>query len=225
MDTRTPSTRAPAKGGLFCELYWGTTLSEAWSYGPDQVNIHAAPDEKAPLPLYGFTLPHEPFLLAERTGQGWRIHVPPAARVEYSQSGAAFAPLSSDTLTDGSGQDSIELREGMSLRISEGELRLVVAPSVVKDAPRRFETQDVVRLVLAVLFFLSAPIAFLTMAPDPARLAETNARVLQQARAQEAERRKAQGLDKPARPMTEQEQADAQDAGTRIRVPASFGVR
>ncbi|RJS27550.1 hypothetical protein DRW03_01355 [Corallococcus sp. H22C18031201] len=220
MDTRTPSTRAPAKGGLFCELYWGTTLSEAWSYGPEQVNVHAAPDEKAPLPLYGFTLPHEPFLLAEKTDQGWRIHVPPAARVEYSQSGTPFAPL-----TQASKPDAFELREGMSLRLSEGELRLIVAPSVVKDAPRRVETQDVVRLILAVLFFLSAPLAFLTMAPDPARLAASNARVLQQARAQEAERLKAQGLDKPARPMTEQERADAQDAGTRIRVPASFGVR
>ncbi|NOK09373.1 hypothetical protein [Corallococcus exercitus] len=221
------SPSAPvADGGLFCELYWGTSLAEAWSYGPELGQVHAAPDETAPLPLYGFTLPEEPFLLAERTPQGWRIHVPPSARVERSLKGDAFQPVAPEELTGAPGRAAVELREGMTLRLMEGELRLLVQPSVVKERAGRFRVRDVAWLITVAILFLSAPVAFLTMGPDPARLAANNARALQVAHDKEEARRKAMGLDQPLKPLTEAEQAARkQDGGARVTVPASFGVR
>ncbi|WP_338261482.1 hypothetical protein [Corallococcus caeni] len=221
------SPSAPvADGGLFCELYWGTSLAEAWSYGPELGQVHAAPDETAPLPLYGFTLPEEPFLLAERTPQGWRIHVPPSARVERSLKGDAFQPVAPEELTGAPGRAAVELREGMTLRLMEGELRLLVQPSVVKERAGRFRVRDVAWLITVAILFLSAPVAFLTMGPDPARLAANNARALQVAHDKEEARRKAMGLDQPLKPLTEAERAARkQDGGARVTVPASFGVR
>jgi hypothetical protein len=215
-----------ADGGLFCELYWGTSLAEAWSYGPEHAQVHAAPDEKAPLPLYGFTLPEEPFLLAERTKEGWRIHVPPAARVERSTRGDAFHPVSPSDLTTTGSRTSVELREGMTLRLVEGELRLMVQPSVVKDRAARFRVRDVAWLVVVSVLFLSAPVAFLVMGPSPAKMAENNARALRAAKEREDARRKELGLDKPLKPLTEAEQkTKKQDGDGRVTVPASFGVR
>ncbi|WP_223635027.1 hypothetical protein [Corallococcus sp. EGB] len=224
----TPSTRsAPvADGGLFCELYWGTSLAEAWSYGPERGQVHAAPDEAAPLPLYGFTLPEEPFLLAERTPKGWRIHVPPSARVEKSIQGADFHPVGPEELTGAPGRAAVELHEGTTLRLMEGELRLLVQPSVVKERAGRFRARDVAWLITVAILFLSAPIAFLAMGPNPARIAANNARALQVAHDKEEARRKALGLDQPLKPLTEAERAaQQQDGGARVTVPASFGVR
>ena len=227
-DMPTPSapSASVADGGLFCELYWGTSLAEAWSYGPELGQVHAAPDEKAPLPLYGFTLPEEPFLLAERTPKGWRIHVPPSARVEKSLKGHDFQPVGPDELTGAPGRTAVELREGMTLRLVEGELNLLLQPSVVKERAGRFRVRDVAWLITVAILFLSAPVAFLVMGPDPARMAANNARALQVAHDKEEARRKAMGLDKPMKPMTEAERAtQQQDGGVRVTVPASFGVR
>lgn len=224
MSTGTPKPATPSNGGLFCELYWGTSLAEAWSYGPELTQVHAAADEKAPLPLYGFTLPQEPYLFAERTPSGWRIHVPPSARVERSLKGDAFHPVPPSELSASGGPASLELREGMTLRLMEGELRLLVQPSVVKDVAGRFLLKDIAWLVTVAVLFLSAPVAFLVMGPDPARIAASNARALQQAHEKEEARRRALGLDKPMRPLSEQEQAAQQDGGTRLMVPASLGV-
>ncbi|MBZ4371056.1 hypothetical protein [Corallococcus sp. AS-1-6] len=226
MPTPSAPSASVADGGLFCELYWGTSLAEAWSYGPELGQVHAAPDETAPLPLYGFTLPEEPFLLAERTPKGWRIHVPPSARVEKRLKGDAFQPVGPDELTGAPGRTAVELHEGMTLRLVEGELNLLVQPSVVKERAGRFLVKDVAWIITVAILFLSAPVAFLVMGPDPARMAANNARALQAAHDKEEARRKAMGLDQPLKPMTEAERAtQQQDGGARVTVPASFGVR
>ncbi|RKG59028.1 hypothetical protein D7X30_13445 [Corallococcus sp. AB011P] len=226
MPTPSATSASVADGGLFCELYWGTSLAEAWSYGPELGQVHAAPDEAAPLPLYGFTLPEEPFLLAERTPKGWRIHVPPSARVEKRLKGNDFQPVGPDELTGAPGRTAVELHEGMTLRLVEGELNLLVQPSVVKERAGRFLVKDVAWIITVAILFLSAPVAFLVMGPDPARMAANNARALQVAHDKEEARRKAMGLDKPLKPLTETERAaQKQDGGARVTVPASFGVR
>ena len=227
MPTASKRPANVAEGGLFCELYWGTSLAEAWSYGPELAQVHAAQDETAPLPLYGFTLPEEPFLLAERTPKGWRIHVPPSARVEKSLKGDTFHPVAPEELLTGApGRTSLELGEGMTLRLVEGELRLLLQPSVVKERAARFGVRDVAWIITVAALFLSAPVAFLTMGPDPARMAANNARAIQAAHDKEESRRKALGLDQPMRPLSDQEKAARQqDGGARVNVPASFGVR
>lgn len=213
-------------GGLYCELYWGTNLSEAWSYGVEQTAIHAAPDEKVPLPLYGFTLPEEPFLLAERTERGWRVHLPPAARLERKVRGDAFGPVPETEQLKANGRASVELTEGTTLRLTEGQLTLVIQGSVVKERVGPLQWKDFGWLAVVSALFLSLPVGFLIAGPTPERQAEANARALQLAAEKEAARRKALGLDTPLRPLTEAERAAQKpDAGTGVNVPASLRVR
>jgi hypothetical protein len=220
------ATKTEVNAGLFCELYWGTNLAEAWSFGPEQPQVVAAPDEKAPLPLYGFTLPEEGFLFAERTELGYRVYPPPAARLERSQRKDAFQEVAPGQLSQHEGRAYVELTEGMSLRITEGQLSLLVQPSVAKDRVGRHTLRDFAWLAMVAVLFLSAPVGFLLAGPTPERMAESNARALQAAREKEAQRRKDLGLTSPLRPMTDQErqQHQQQDGGARMNIPASLGV-
>ncbi|WP_338867389.1 hypothetical protein [Myxococcus stipitatus] len=224
MLTREMSTKAD--GGLYFELYWGENLAEAWSYGPELAQVLAAPDEHAPLPLYGFTLPEEPFLMAERTQNGWRIHLPPKVLAERKARGTLFAPVPSEHLVEAQGRTSVVLGEGTTLRLTEGQLSLLVQPSVVKERVGPLQWKDFGWLAIVGMLFLSLPLGFLLAGPTPERAAENNARALQQAAEKEAERRKAMGLDTPMRPITDTERAQQQtDAGPELHVPATFRVR
>ncbi|MDY7225348.1 hypothetical protein [Hyalangium rubrum] len=214
-----------ANAGLFCELYWGKSLSEAWSFGPDQSHVHAAADEKAPLPLYGFTLPQEPFLLAERTAAGYRVFVPPAAKLERSTRGDEFHPVPDSQLVQHEGRASVELPEGTTLRLTQGELHLFLQHSVAKDRVARFRLRDFGWLLMVIVLFLSAPVGFLIAGPSPERMQESNARALAAAREKEAARRKALGIDTPLRPLTPQEQQQS-DGGTPLKkMPGSLSVQ
>jgi hypothetical protein len=210
--------------GLFCELYWGTSLAEAWSFGPEQPRVLAAPDEKAPLPLYGFTLPEEGFILAERTETGYRIYVPPKARVERSLRKDALRELPISQLPQHEGRPYVELTEGVTLHVTEGQLSLHVHQSVVKERAGGLKLRELAWLGVVAMLFLSAPIGFLIAGPTPERMAEANARALRAAREKEEARRKSMGLDKPLRPLTETERQQQQDGGTRMNMPASIGV-
>ncbi|GEN08690.1 hypothetical protein SAMN05443572_108268 [Myxococcus fulvus] len=227
MLTREMSTKAKADGGLYFELYWGENLAEAWSYGREQTRVHAAPDEKAPLPLYGFTLPEEPFLMAERTERGWRIHLPPKVQVEHKQRGDAFTAVPDSQRVQDQGRASVTLTDGMTLRLTEGQLSLLVQGSVVKERVGPLQWKDMGWLAIVGLLFLSLPVGFLIAGPTPERAAESNARALQLAAEKEAARRKAMGLDTPMRPITdaEREQQQAADAGPEVNIPASFRMR
>ncbi len=213
--------RTKANDGLFCELYWGTTLNEAWSFGPEQPRVLAAPDETVPLPLYGFTLPEEPFLLAERTGSGYRIFIPPAAHVERSRGGEAFQRIPTPELQRHEGRPCLELTAEDRLWLTEGELTLRLEPSVAGKRVAGLQLHDYGLLAVAAALFLSLPVGFLLAGPSPERMAEANARALTRAREREAAERKRLGVDTPARPLSE----DAQrDAGV-MTLPANIGLR
>lgn len=216
--------KTQVNAGLFCELYWGTSLAEAWSFGPEQAQVRAAPDEKAPLPLYGFTLPEEGFVLAERTAAGYRVYVPPNARVERSLRKDAFRELPVSELPQHEGRAYVELTDGVTLHVTEGQLSLHLHQSVVKERAGGLRLRELAWLGIVALLFLSAPIGFLIAGPTPERMAEANARALRAAREKEEARRKAMGLDKPLRPLTEAERQQQQDGGSRMNVPASIGV-
>ncbi len=214
-----------ANPGLFCELYWGTSLAEAWSFGPELASVHAAPDEKAPLPLYGFPLPEEPYLLAERTERGYRVFIPPGATLERSMHRDAFHPVPESQLVRHEGRASVDLAEGTTLRLTQGQLHLVLQHSVAKDRVGGFRLRDIGLLAMVVLLFLSAPLGFLIAGPDPQKMMENNARALAAAKEREEARRKALGLDTPLRPLTPQEQPPQTDGGTPLRLPASLRVQ
>ncbi|HYH99122.1 hypothetical protein [Hyalangium sp.] len=210
--------------GLFCELYWGTSLAEAWSFGPEQPRVLAAPDEKAPLPLYGFTLPEEPFLLAERTEHGYRIFVPPGVKLERSTKGDAFSEVPRAQLVQHEGRATLELLEGTTLRLTEGQLHLIVQHSVAKDRVGQYRIRDFAWLAMVIVLFLSAPVGFLIAGPTPVKMQENNARALAAAKEKDLERRKALGLDTPLRPINEAEKAQKSDGGTQVTVPANLRV-
>ncbi|MDC0714947.1 hypothetical protein POL68_41245 [Stigmatella sp. ncwal1] len=212
-----------ASAGLFCELYWGTSLSEAWSFGPGQPQVHAAQDQKAPLQLYGFTLPEEPFLLAERTQHGYRIFIPPGVTLERSLPGEGFQSVPESQLARQQDRISVELLEGSTLRLTKGELHLYLQHSVAKERVPGLRLRDMGWLAVVILLFLSAPLGLLIAGRTPERIAESNARVLAAAREKEAERRKSLGVDTPLRPITDP--PPPSDGGTQLKVPASFSVQ
>jgi hypothetical protein len=206
--------------GLFCELYWGTTLNEAWSFGPEHPQVIAAPDETVPLPLYGFTLPQERFLLAERTEHGYRVFIPPAARLERSRRGDAFRTVPDSELQRTGERAWVELTQEDRLRISEGQLALLVSPSVAGKRAASLRLRDVGWLAMVAVLFLSLPVGFLLAWPTPEKMAESNARAIQAARDREQAERKRLGVDAPAHPIT---QDSKPDAGVKT-LPANLGI-
>jgi hypothetical protein len=209
--------------GLFCELYWGTTLNEARSFGPELPRVLAAPDETVSLPLYGFSLPEEPFLLAERTERGYRIFVPSTMRLERSRRGDAFRPVPAAELQRTGERAWVELTRDDRLRLSQGELSLLLAPSVAGKRPAALGLKDFGWLAMVTVLFLSLPVGFLLAGPSPERMAESNARALTQAREREQAERKRLGVDSPARPISP-DTAARPDAGARTTLPANLGV-
>jgi hypothetical protein len=207
-------------GGLFCELYWGENLSEARSVGPEVTRVLAAADEGAPLPLYGFTLPEEPWLLGEPVrGGGYRIYPPPAARVEFRRGRGPFEPVPDAAYAQSGGRRCLALEGDTTLRLVEGALSLRLQPSVVRERAPGVRLRELSWLALAVLLFLSAPLGFLLAGPDPTEVAESNARTLSRAREREAEERRRLGVDTPLRPLAPGEGPQRADAG--VWLPAS----
>ena len=208
--------------GLYCALYWGTTRNEAWNFGPEQAQVHAAPDEGVALPLYGFTLPEEPFLLAERTAQGYRVFIPPASRVERSRRGDAFRVLSAEELGRTGARAWVELAPEDRLRLTQGELSLHLEGSVAGKRVQGLQGRDLGLLAMLGTLLLSIPVGLVLAGHSPEHMAESNARALEEARALEQAERKRLGVDTPARPLVREGQA--QDGGTKATVPANLGV-
>jgi hypothetical protein len=206
--------------GLFCELYWGTTRNEAWNFGPEQTHVLAAPDETVDLPLYGFTLPEEPFQIAERTPEGYRVFVPPASRVERSHKGGAFLPIPDAELGRAGTRVWVDLTPEDRLRLSQGDLSLLLAPSVAGKRAGGLGARDLGLLAMLLTLLLSIPVGLLLAGHSPEHMAESNARALAAAREKEQAERKRLGVDTPARPLSPDSQSDA---GVKT-LPGSFGV-
>ncbi|MET0402510.1 MAG: hypothetical protein ABW123_08905 [Cystobacter sp.] len=206
--------------GLFCELYWGTTRNEAWNFGPEQTRVLAAPDETVALPLYGFTLPEEPFLLAERTAAGYRIFIPPASRVERSQKGGAFLAVSEPEWSRAGASAWVDLTPEDRLRLTQGALSLLLAPSVAGKRAGGLSAKDLGLLGMLITLLLSIPVGLLFAGHSPERMAESNARALAAAREKEQAERKRLGVDTPARPRAPE---GTSDAGVKT-LPGNFGT-
>jgi len=207
--------------GLFCELYWGTTRNEAWNFGPELERVLAAPDETAPLPLYGFTLPEEPFLIAERTPQGYRVHVPPASRVERSQRGDAFRAVPDAELGRTGERAWVDVTPEERLRLVQGELALLLSPSVAGKRAGGLQGKDLGLLLMLAALLLSVPVGLMLAGHSPEHMAESNARALEAARELERAERQRLGVDTPARPLVRDAQSDG---GVKATVPANLGV-
>ena len=208
--------------GLFCEFYWGSTLNEVRSFKPEQQQVHAAPDETVSLPLYGFTLPQEPFLLAERTAQGYRVFIPPATRVERSRNGDAFRAVPASEVKDPGPQAWVELPPDERLRLSQGERALLLTRSVAGRS-EGLKLKDLGWLWMLIALFLSLPVGLYFAGYSREHMAEAAARALEAQKELERAERKRLGVDTPAHPLPPP-RAAAPDAGVQS-LPGSFGVK
>lgn len=207
--------------GLYCEIHWGSELTEARTFTSEVEEIVAAASEDAPMPLYGFTLAGERHLLARRTARGYRIYPPPGARLEKQARGDAAVTISELAREGGLAYFDLEDR-GTTVTLIEGDLRLVIRPSVAVKKLTKMATKDLVTVAAVAFVFLAAPIAFLVMgSSSPERAAEFNARALEQAR-QETQARKAE-LER-LYPSLPSGSVDAGDDVKRRAVPASVSV-
>ena len=116
------------KPRLYFELYWGNIRKDARSFGPiaPKKPVTAAASDTAQLPLYGFSLPEEEFIVAESEGDGFKLFLPPGATVETQGN--------QPPRTDGN-RRFLTLTKGSSAVLSEGEMSLV---AYVAPPPEKF---------------------------------------------------------------------------------------
>ncbi len=174
---RSPAAPKLGPGGkgkprLYFELYWGDVRKEARSFGPiaPKKPVIAAAADSAQLPLYGFSLPEEQFLLAESQGEAFRVFIPPGAALETQSQRAPESDGSRRFLT---------LSNGMSAVFSEGEMSLV---AYVAPPPEKFFVNPLKGLPwLAISTFLllfSGFAAFMIYGPKPREMPDFQAKNL-----------------------------------------------
>ncbi|HLT29892.1 MAG TPA: hypothetical protein VK013_07600, partial [Myxococcaceae bacterium] len=183
-----------ALNGLFCEIRWGPELAEARSFNADQQTIRMAPDESADLPAYGFELPDDGQLLAERTSDGrYRIHPPPGTELFREARGQPRKPVPPEELQGPPDQRTFVLTAGdaISVVVASKDLRLYIAPSVVDRPVGRGSLQRLGSAVLLIGAALLLPFLFVTGESDPQELRELQERARIQDQERRAERRRA----------------------------------
>ena len=113
--------------GLYCELHWGQELAEARAFGSEVEEVRAAPDEAAPMPLYGFGIADGGETLARRTATGYRVFPPPGVSLFRKEGRGKDAPLEASTLLREGGRAYVDLTAGQTLTLSipERDLRLL----------------------------------------------------------------------------------------------------
>ena len=126
----------PSKGGrgparIYFELFWAEARQGANSFGPTKKDkpVTAGLLDSAMLPLYGFTLP-EGFPIAESSGGGYRVFIPPRAELERRRADGTFTPVAPTEMEKSGGRRSISLQLGSAVCLREGEMACVafVAP-------------------------------------------------------------------------------------------------
>jgi len=125
------------KPNLFVELYWGDTrkYSNAYKTIDPKKKLIAREDDRAPLPLYGFTLEGD-FVFAEQKADLYRVFVPPNAAVERRAQDGKFYPVQLETLEQSpDSRRCITLGTGHAVRFSSGRdvmLMAYVQPAIPK---------------------------------------------------------------------------------------------
>ncbi|MHB8879046.1 MAG: AgmX/PglI C-terminal domain-containing protein [Myxococcaceae bacterium] len=166
-----------AKGApkLFFELYWGEVRREAKSFGliKPKKPVLAAHRGDAALPLWGFSLPNEPMIMAEQTGSSYRVFIPPKAAVEKRQNDDNFYPVNPGDLEARGSRKCVILSNGQAARFSEGEMSLVVYVQPALQQPFVSPLYGVAWLPLGLLtFFLTGFLGFLLFGPQPSETAD-----------------------------------------------------
>lgn len=155
--SRTKTVRG--KPRLYVELYWGQDRREVRSFTHVSKGgrVLAAAEETSPFPLWGFSLPHEPFILAEPESRpknrGFRVYLPPKVETELYL-GEQFEPLEPESLQKEGSAQYVTLENGTAVRFTEGEMTLLayVAPPPEKVWANPFKGMPLLLCFLFALF-------------------------------------------------------------------------
>lgn len=206
--TASPAPLAAVAGaapmnGLYCEVHWGPERTTVRSFDATVSAVRAAPDERAPVPLYGFDIPDDGWVLAERTAAGSYVIFPPPGTIAHRRH--AKAPLERLIPTPGAdGRLSLSLtgEERISLSLPARDLRIELFPSVVKRPVEGLPIEKRVGVILALLAAFLLPLGFIAFRPNEEEIAEKNAKTLEEyRRVQDAQRKQ---LEKDAKSWTDE---------------------
>jgi outer membrane biosynthesis protein TonB len=172
----TRPTHAPRLGPgrpgpvhLYLELYWGAVRRETRRFAPSKKPVHAAAEESAPMPLWGFQFPEESFTLAESVNGTWRLYVPPGSTVERSGPDGGYAPLPANALESDGSRRFLTLRGGAAARLTQRQMSLVAYAAPLPEKVRVNPLHGLPWLALASFFFFSSALGgFLVAMPKGA---------------------------------------------------------
>jgi outer membrane biosynthesis protein TonB len=175
----------PSKGGrgparIYFELFWGEARQGANSFGPTKKDkpVTAGLLDSATLPLYGFTLP-EGFPIAESSGGGYRLFIPPRAEVERRRSDGTFAPVPATEVEKSGGRRSVSLQLGSAVCLREGDMACLafVAPPPERVFANPFRNRPWFFIFL-LLLFLGPSVYWVLFGPKLDDLADFSAKNL-----------------------------------------------
>ncbi len=173
---RLDPARGPAH--LYLELYWGAVRREARRFAPGRKPVKAAADEQAPMPLWGFNLPAEPFTLAESVNGAFRLYVPKGTQVERSGQDGRFTPVAANALEAEGERRYLTLRAGTAARLTQGEMSLVACAAPLPEKVRVNPLKGLPWLALGSFFFLASAlggfIAVMPKTPEGADFTQKN---------------------------------------------------
>lgn len=208
--------------GLYVELYWGSELTEARTFGADVTEVIGGPSESSPLRMYGFSLAGETHHLATRTERGYRIYPPAQVSIERIVKGDAPVRLTHDSLPREGERPYLELQErGVTVTLAEGHLKMVVQSSVPVRRIQKLTVKEVMTIGFIAVTFLAAPVGFLVMGTSSHDHEEFNERALKAARHEASLRQDELDRLYPSLP------AGTVDAGENVRrvpLPAAVSV-
>ncbi|WP_257453065.1 AgmX/PglI C-terminal domain-containing protein [Archangium lipolyticum] len=167
--------RGPAQ--LYLELYWGAVRRDARRFAPGK-KVQAAADEQAPMPLWGFQLPDEPFTLAESANDAFRLYVPKGAQVERTGPGGRYERVAPNALEADGERRFVTLRQGTAARLSEGKMSLVAYAAPLPEKVRVNPLKGLPWLAIGCFLFFSSAlgsfIAFMPKRPEGADFTQKN---------------------------------------------------
>ncbi len=175
----------PSKGGrgparIYFELFWGQARQGANSFGPTKKDkpVTAGLLESAMLPLFGFTLP-EGFPIAESSGGGYRLFIPPRAEVDRRRADGTFAPIPPTEVEKSRGRRSVSLQLGSAVCLREGDMACVafVAPPAEQFFVNPFRNRPWFFIAL-LLLFLGPSLYWVIFGPKLDDLADFSAKNL-----------------------------------------------
>jgi hypothetical protein len=162
---------APSAPDPRLRVYFAETLGRvrtfARSFGLAEGCVQAAADERSPLPLYGFSLPYEPWSLCEWQQGKVRLFVPPCAAVERAPKGGAFEKVAQEALPEAGGRRFVLLGPGEQARLCEGDTALLVTVDLQQERAKADRQNGAFWIAVIVIASLFGPVMFLVAKPNP----------------------------------------------------------